>query len=340
MPSTPFERADARLPRRLGALARRLPIAAPWSRRAPIPVILAIDIEPDERLCDPARPRPWSGFERCLPVFASLRERLSRVTGAPVRFSWFVRMDPQVEVTYGTSLFVAERYGRELARLVAAGDELGLHVHAWHWSEPLRIFVSDLGDAAWVAHCVRSSFAAFETAFGRPCRSFRFGDRWHDSSQLPLLRELGVVVDLTLEPGRPAVTGLSARERSTGMIPATLGAPAHPYRPGHAWLSEGSSEGEGPWMLPLTTGRPSPLATEVLSLGYSLRPRAFRSIARRALRAPRPYLAGAVRSDLPGTPDMPSFMRNMEWLASHPERRRFRFTPPEEALALLTGPTS
>ncbi len=329
-----FARALSRRARQLTFDAREPPPACA------VPIVLAIDVEPDQRVCDRSRPKPWSGFERCLGELEAVRDMLHRATGAPVRFSWFLRMDPQIETVYGTCSYVVERYGGALARLAAAGDELGLHVHGWRWSDELCTFVSDMGDREWVAHCVRVAFAAFEAAFARRCRSFRFGDRWHDSSMLPLLRELGVVVDLTLEPGKRAVRGLAPDEHTTGMIPSTIGAPERPYRPARdAWLEPGQAADGGPWMLPLSAGLPHAGAREVQSLGYYLEPRAFRHIARRALRASRrPYVAGAIRTDLANLRDMEFFWRNMRWLARHPWRRDFRICTTEEAIARLTEP--
>jgi len=53
------------------------------------------------------------------------------VTGSPVHFSWFLRMDPQITHTYGSPDWVVTRYPKLIEGLDAAGDELGLHVHPW-----------------------------------------------------------------------------------------------------------------------------------------------------------------------------------------------------------------
>src|SRR4051794_1809001 len=92
------------------------------------PVVLCIDVEPDERMFDPdGPPPPWFGFERALDLLPRLRDRLTQLTGAPVPVNWFLRMDEQVERTWGSRQWPAERYGELLESLVREGDELGLH---------------------------------------------------------------------------------------------------------------------------------------------------------------------------------------------------------------------
>ena len=117
-----------------------------------IPVLICIDVEPDARDVDVRARADWKGFEETFRLFEELRPRASDAAGAPARFNWFLRMDPQVAVAYGSAGWAAERYGPQFESLCAAGDELGLHTHAWRsvgdgW-------VTDHGDQAWVNHCV------------------------------------------------------------------------------------------------------------------------------------------------------------------------------------------
>jgi len=41
-----------------------------------IPVVICIDVEPDERLIDPNLKKPWTGFERTFEFFTQLRFRV------------------------------------------------------------------------------------------------------------------------------------------------------------------------------------------------------------------------------------------------------------------------
>ena len=156
-----------------------------------IPVLICIDIEPDERTLDPRARLDWTGFEQSYEFFSDLRPRLETATGSPVHFSWFLRMDPQITHTYGSAHWVVTRYARLIDRLQGAGDELGLHVHAWRWDHRSQGWIADLADQTWVDHCVRSSFEAFHTSLKRRCRSFRFGDHWMNDQTLDLLEQIG-----------------------------------------------------------------------------------------------------------------------------------------------------
>ena len=90
--------------------------------------ILCIDLEPDER--HPASPREsLPGVEAAFTRMAVARASLSAATGRPVHFSWFVRMDSQIEELWGRREWLAARYEREIRRNAAEGDEIGLHVH-------------------------------------------------------------------------------------------------------------------------------------------------------------------------------------------------------------------
>ena len=90
--------------------------------RSETPVVVCIDVEPDPRVFDRADPPPWLGFERCLERLPQLRRRLAAITGTPAAFTWALRMDPQVEQTWGSAEWVAEAYGEALEEVVAEGD--------------------------------------------------------------------------------------------------------------------------------------------------------------------------------------------------------------------------
>ena len=182
------------------------------------PVVLAIDVEPDDPEFTPGSTAPWLGFERCVDLFAEIRDSLARATGSPVRLSWFLRMDPQVERGYGTATWAAERYANQIDRLRQSGDEIGLHSHAWRWDEGGSRWIPDLGNESWVADCVQRSFEAYRDVFGQRCKAHRAGDRFMSNGLLAVLRELDVEVDLTVEPGIRGVP-MAASRPHTADIP-------------------------------------------------------------------------------------------------------------------------
>lgn len=324
----------------------------------PIAIVVCIDVEPDERYQASLPAGDWLGFEAALACAKSLRPRLAAATGAPARLAWFLRMDPQVAGLHGRAAWVAERYASEIAGLERAGDEIGLHAHAFRWDASRDDWLAEHGDPQWLEHCVRSSFAAYRGAFGRPCRSFRFGDHWMSDETMALLCELGVRCDLTLEPGCPARPSLKAGEPHSGCLPEYHDVPRRPYRPSRSDYRKAAhahpDASHALWELPLSTareiGRFALLKRAAMALGVDLRrgrnfkplfleaptPR-FTPMFRDASRGwPARYLAPVVRCDAFG--DAPRRRRieaNLEVVLAHRDVRRMRFLTPQGAIETL-----
>lgn len=319
-----------------------------------IPVIICLDVEPDEREIDGAVSKDWEGFEESLKYFSGLRPRLEGATGARASFSWFFRMDPQIEHVYGLSWWVVRRYGEAIEQLELAGDEIGLHAHAWRWDAGMLRWVVDHGDQGWVNHCLHTSFEAYRSAFGRRCLSFRFGDRWMNDETMAVLESLGVKFDLTVEPGMRARRGIRPRELNTGSLPDYTAAPRWPYRPSRRDFREHSpARGRGLWVVPLSTEKvPGRLAGlkraamafgifrgryEACQLNLCLDGPVFQAIVSRLLDRPgKSYLTPVARTDIGVCPVARTNMeRNVNFLLSHPLVKHFRFVRPAEAIKLL-----
>jgi hypothetical protein len=323
-----------------------------------IPVILCIDIEPDDRITDRNDRRPWKGFEASFQFFSTLRERLAEATGKPAHYSWFVRLDPQVALTYGSPSWPVDEYSNAIGDLARQGDEIGLHAHAYRWDDLESGWLADYRDQAWVDHCVRSSFETYARAFGRSCESFRFGDRWMSTATMKTVEDLGARFDLTLEPGHPAVDTFIRHEKATGGIPDYRHVPRHPYQPSHEdFRSQDRTAARTIWEIPLSSGYVADWAPAVidlyrripgagryplhLTLGLWQRPALFERVMNRLLRAPHvPHLAFAVRSDLPLRPEMTRMCQIFERLLAHPWIDRLTFSTPAEMMAglLLENP--
>ncbi len=323
-----------------------------------LPIILCIDVEPDERLIDARAQVDWVGFERTYDFFAELRPRLQSATGSVVHFSWFLRMDPQIAHTYGSPEWAARRYEGLFERLQAAGDELGLHTHAWRWDEGSQMWVADIGNQAWVDHCVRMAFAAFKHRFHRPSVSFRFGDRWMNDETLDLLERLGARFDLTVEPGQKEFPPEVFRERFTGSLPDYARVPLRPYRPSKDDFRKRSIwRRRGIWIIPLSAGGVE--GPRAARLRYVRRLARRIGIDRHRHRSrtlnlgmdssdfcqmldglvniwQRPYLALVMRADVCSNPVYQSNMsRSIDHLLSHPQAHRFVFETPAEAMMRL-----
>jgi hypothetical protein len=211
--------------------------------------ILTIDIEPDERIPAPGGRPEWSGLALTIERLTALRRRHP---GA--RFSWFVRVDPQIETLYGDPAWALRRYRAELAALEAEGDAIGLHVHPFRWEG--GGWISDYGDPAWVRHCIRVAVEGYAGARGKRATLFRFGDRWMSNDAMGELERHGIKVDLSLEPGSRRAAGMVAAERSSGELPDLRCVPRSPYRPSRRNYKRPPFFGppRNVWELPITTG--------------------------------------------------------------------------------------
>src|SRR5215471_18905286 len=111
-----------------------------------IPVILNFDVEPDEGHVNPRNPRPWSGFEFTHEYLKTFRSKFEEATGNSVHFNWSLRMDPQISISYGSATWVTDRYESLFDEYRNLGDEIGLHVHTYRWSDNLDNWIDDCGN--------------------------------------------------------------------------------------------------------------------------------------------------------------------------------------------------
>jgi hypothetical protein len=311
-----------------------------------IPIIICIDVEPDKRCIDPMNRLPWSGFENLYERMAVHRKVLERSSESPVRFCWNLRLDNQIEHTYGSPDWGVQHYRHLIDGIQAIGDEIGFHTHAWRWGPDEGRWIEDHGDESWVEQCVRRSHRVYRECFGRSPRVFTFGDRFMSNRIMALLDELGLVCDVTLEPGHPRVRGLVPSERSTGWIPDYRRVPRRPYqpsiwdyrRPGRLWKRK-------IWILPQSTGRPQGIihglpdpVPKILTMTIGFPFPALQQIMEQNMAVPRPYVAAFVRTDV--TQDAfnnEQFELFFAHLADHPLHSQFAFVTPPAALPLLTS---
>lgn len=295
-----------------------------------LPAAVCIDVEPDGREVDLADPA-WRGFERILSLLPEFRRRLAAVASGPVRLSWFIRADPQIEGACGSSSWALEHFAPTWDELVAASDELDLHVHAWRADEERAgQWICDHGDPAWVAHCVDVGLASYSAHFGAPPHAYRGGDRFLSDAVIDQIRRAGVAVDVTVEPGMAAVTGAVDGERTTGSLPDYTEVPLDAYVPSDSDFRRaraGAAGGEHFKLVPLSAGA-----------GVTLYPWAERSMFESWL-MPRVrdrgfrHLAFAIRSDMAlDSKRWETIQSNLE-LALTAVDRRVRFVGASELAA-------
>src|SRR5687768_5134629 len=317
-----------------------------------IPVILAIDVEPDGLFIDPQNPVPWRGFERSVEYFRAFRAGVEQRSQRPVHFTWVFRMDPQIEETYGSAEWAGEQYASLVSQLAADGDAFGVHPHAYRWHPQDRCWIVDHGNNAWIERCLETSLSAFARVFDRPCRILRFGDRWMSNDAVRWAESRGLEFDLTLEPGYPSQSANHPEERFTGMLPDYSAVPRHVYRPSIAdYRRTEALRTSGIWMIPMSTARvrlgwrrrayyrlirPEHAvgrSTALVSHAHDLFPRIASEVIDHT---DDRHLGLALRTGALANPRFARRVeRNLAWLMRHSLAANFAWTTPSEAIDCL-----
>lgn len=328
-----------------------------------IPVILCIDVEPDEFYVDKRNPKPWAGFEFSHDYLKDFRSRLEERTGSAVHFSWVLRMDPQVAIAYGSAAWGADRYSAFLDAYRSMGDELGIHVHTYRWSDSRDAWLDDCGNPEWVTECLETSVASFKATFGVPSRILRFGNFWLSTSAINQAEELGIEYDLTIEPGLRSHWEQSSHGHKpvqSGPTPDYYRVPRQPYVPSRDDFKKLHADGSERHiaMIPLTSAykelgwgprallrrwkrlRDNGVNDRLQSLPLSMWREwdwgdSYTAMLDRAIALQtRPYLAFAIRSDINGT-CFSQYDSCLKALLNHPQASRFVFCTPAEAMRYL-----
>jgi hypothetical protein len=310
----------------------------------PIPFVLAIDVEPDGQPSERHARLEVDGLRRIAAWIDGLRSPMEDATGTPLRVAWFVRFDTEIAARGGRPAALAELAADTLATTADHGDEIGIHSHFSRWDAANNSWLADHGNPAFIDDTLRSSFAAFERFIGQPARIHRLGDRWWSEAAFDTLAELGVAVDMTIEPGHRGTARNDPTRAATGRIPDTL----HDRSTIRRWKA-------GPlWQLPLSSADPAralpSLKRWARRLRYAAEPRHRTLLLDRAWPSPatfwsialdmlasqsEPYLAFALRSDISLTPrfrQIDALLRALP--AAGPT---FAFDTPEFAVARLVG---
>jgi hypothetical protein len=214
-------------------------------------ILLLIDVEPDARRPERGSPGGWDGTRAALPMIEDMRRVLAERTAVPAVLNWFLRIDPQIEGTWGHADHVLRAVPELLDTIAARGDYAGIHTHLWRWNPQARDWCNDLQDEAWMRHCLDTAIAGYEAALGRQPEACRFGDRWHSNASVRAMQQRGIRYDLSVEPGRPEERPPGDR-RASGMLPDTRALPRTPFQPA---IGADDSH-QAPWIVPLTTSAP------------------------------------------------------------------------------------
>ena len=334
-----------------------------WGLPRHIPILLAIDCEPDPRMPPPGSNLPWAGLAATLAEVEDWRQAMVARWRHPVTVNWFWRLDPQIETLHGRDDWGLVAHGAMIEATARAGDPHGLHPHATRWDAACQAWCNDHGNWPWIERLTRRAVAGYRDYFGRPPESFRFGDCWLSAELLALEESLGLRHDLTLTADQPPQPSLNGREWSTGALPDRRGAPFLPFRRDpDRFLRAAPGRREGLWLFPSVSGAPQlppggygrrawlrsrlrgqawprpPLDLEQRVANLGGPPERFKPVFENGLaKAGFRYALVALRSDAAG--QRPTGLRNvrqnLKLLLNHQWSPRFRLVSPGGALDLL-----
>jgi hypothetical protein len=324
-----------------------------------IPVVLCVDVEPDDFYVDRRDPKPWRGFEALHPEFRDLRAKLEARTGHDVHFCWCIRMDAQIALAHGRPAWAVEQYGPFFEEYRRAGDAIGSHVHTYRWSDSIDNWIDGFDDDDWVAECVAMAAKGHADAFGEQASVIRFGVFWSSTSAINCAERLGYRFDLTVEPGLPPNFSDVRKPAPTADLPDYYRVPREPYAPSRAdFRRRAEHEHRAMTIIPLTSSyeklgvgfrsltqrlqrmRRNGFRNRRMSVPLSMwRPwegkNSFGAMLDRAIAAqPRPYLAFAVHSNFPVTRSRERVRSALAALLAHPASSRFVFCTPPELMAM------
>ena len=315
-----------------------------------IPAVWRIDIEPDESQT-PVGQKPWEGFVAAVERVEWLVDRLSDRSGHAVRPTWLLRMDPDIERCFGQADFAVRRHHDLFDRLLRRGDPLGIHVHAYRWDAEQGVAFSEYADSSWATHCLRVSAEAFKSSFNQSVRLSSQGGYFLTEALLDVAVELGIAVDLTVEPGLlPKTEDASFGAYASAPSSDFVNFPRRPYYPSRRALNIPSSspdESRQILIVPLTSYdyetalRPWHRRIAFRLLGRPRRhlplnpwkswpsPKTYWDlVARAADDQPARYFAFAMRTDNPNAWSGQNVWKLLDHLPDHPIARRLQFVDP------------
>lgn len=306
-----------------------------------IPVLLVIDVEPDERLVS-YQARRWKGYENLHEFLFKMRPVLESATGRPVHYNWMLRLDPQIEHAFGRADWVVKQYRSLLEEADAANDEIGIHVHSWrpcqHWWR--KSWLADFSDATWINHCVNMAHHTFINSFARQPKCFSFGEGYMSDKVLTQLESLEYRCDLSMYPGRQALQTIAKEIKSSGWLPDYRATPRHPFKPSRKDFTRPIDNDErNLWEIPVSvqiveSGQNEDKGEQKLLFGMPFQ--RIPNIVEQNLVFSNPYLQAVMRTDVRMDPyNCAQFDKTIYYFIEHPRVKDMVFETCTDFVDLL-----
>jgi len=140
----------------------------------------------------------WKGIEVGIPAMINVAEEVAVRYGIKPKFTWFVRVDDQIEHYYGDACYLLQRYSEIWESQKVNGDEVAWHPHIYKFKN--NIWDRER-DPEHVKEVICRNYKKFSECEVKPVVC-RIGEAWFDNNISILLDELEIVCDSTAMPGR------------------------------------------------------------------------------------------------------------------------------------------
>ena len=298
------------------------------------PIVVCMDVEPDDSSITCDQPVSWKGFEIAAELFSTLRPLLAAATGAAIHYTWMLARDEcQLDVS-GSSHSLLRQYDSQIRNYMLEGDELGI-VEVCPIGKG-GATVQDDGKDCLTEDRLEKSFAAFCALLGKKCELFRVADGWLSNKLVQELERLNTRFDFSLQAGKRRGYDCDPLRHSSRL-------PLMPYRPAtEDFMTADASRTEGLWIIPLSAGMesydpPSEAASRPHPFNLESPPEEFEWLVNKIVcEMDRPYLALTMSSSIGIKPKLLRNVKmNFSTLLMHPLADRLVFSTPREALGIL-----
>ncbi len=237
-------------------------------------VVIGCDCDPDRPQYggvryDTRAPLKWRGVREGIPQAREIADDLHDDFGNPVRITWCVRSDLQMQEIYGDCAWPYAEFADLWESLAERGDEIAWHPHLWRWSDEHGCWYQEIEDEGWMRDCLYQGYTTLTAHMGCAPTTSRMGWEFHNNITMRQINDLGIKVDFSAVPGR-LIPG--RRDKWGSVFSCEVdwrNTPEQPYVPSAAdCRTEANAEGTAMELveLPMSTFR-----SRLLGMGAHLR---------------------------------------------------------------------
>jgi hypothetical protein len=187
-----------------------------------LPWVFTVDVDADhfdDSIAGRRAVPQFRGLSEGVPWMLDVLRSYRDARGRPPRFTWFVRVDAQLEALLGSATHLLTTYQTLWRDRLSQGDELAWHPHLCRCRDGRWV---QEAEGPMLRRALLQSYQAM-TGWGVRPRTARIGEAYMHPVVFQVFEELGIEVDSTAMPGR--------RRRDATRLIDWGPTPAWPYYP-------------------------------------------------------------------------------------------------------------